>query len=203
MMNIGIIGAGTVGGRLGKGLAAKGHTVKFSSRAPQGEKMRALVAEAGQRASAGRAHETVAFGDIIIVALPWTSLQAIVKSAGNWAGKTVIDATNRFGPSSSGLSAAEDLAQLIPDAKVVKAFNTIGVEHMVDPQFGHQKPTMFIAGDDAEAKTIAGKLAQELGFEVVDVGPLNTAGMLESLAQLWVTLARRDGRDIAFKLLRK
>lgn len=62
---------------------------------------------------------------------------------------------------------------------------------------------MLIAGDDAAAKATVTQLTEELGFEVVDVGPLNTAGMLESLARLWVTLARREGRDIAFKLLRK
>jgi predicted dinucleotide-binding enzyme len=202
-MNIGIIGSGTVGGQLGKGLAAKGHKVKFSSREPQGEKMRALVAEAGQNAGAGTAAETVAFGDLIVVAMPWEALEATVKNSGNWTGKTVMDATNRFGPSASGRSAAEDLAQLVPGAKVVKAFNTIGAEHMVDPHFGDQKPTMFIAGDDAGAKSEVGNLAEELGFEVVDVGPVSAASMLESLARLWVTLARREGRDIAFKLLRK
>jgi predicted dinucleotide-binding enzyme len=202
-MNIGIIGSGTVGGRLGTGLASKGHNVKFSSREPQSAKMRALVAEAGPRASAATAGETVAFGDIIVVAMPWDGLEATIKNTGNWAGKTVIDATNRFGPSASGLSAAEDLAKLIPGAKVVKAFNTIGAEHMVDPDFGDQKPTMFICGDDAGAKATVGQLTEQLGFEVVDVGPLSAAAMLESLARLWVTLARRDGRDVAFKLLRK
>src|SRR3954465_5941879 len=137
-MKIGIIGSGTVGGQLGTGLAAKGHEVKFSSREPQGEKMQALVAEAGARTSAGTAQETLAFGEVIIVAMPWSGLEATVTDAGNWAGKTVIDATNRFTPSSSGLSAGEDLARLIPGAKVVKAFNTIGAELMVDPQFDDQ-----------------------------------------------------------------
>lgn len=202
-MKIGIIGSGTVGGALGKGLARKGHSVKFSSRQPQGEKMQALVVEAGPNASAGTAAETLAFGQLIVVAMPWGALETTVTSAGNWATKTVMDATNRFGPSPSGLSAAEDLAQLTPGAKVVKAFNTIGAEQMVDPHFGDQRPTMFIAGDDSDAKATVSKLTEELGFEVVDVGPLNTAGMLESLARLWVTLARRYGRDLAFKLLRK
>ena len=202
-MNIGIIGSGTVGGRLGKGLAAKGHNVKFSSREPQGEKMRTLVAEAGPRSSAGTAEEVVAFGDLIIMAMRWDGLEATVKSAGNWSDKTVIDVTNRFVSSGSGPSAAEDLAQLIPGAKVVKAFNTIGVEHMVDPQFGGQKPSMFICGDDADAKTTVGKLVEEMGFDVVDTGPLNTASMLESLAKLWGAVARLEGRNIAFKLLRK
>lgn len=202
-MKIGILGSGTVGGPLGQGLAAKGHEVKFSSREPQGDKMRQLVAQAGPRASAGTPAETVAFADLIFVAMPWDALEATVRGAGDWSGKTVIDATNRFGPSPSGRAAAEDLAQLVPGAKVVKAFNTIGVEHMVDPQFGNEKPTMFICGDDDGAKRTVTQLTEQLGFEVVDVGPLNTASMLESLARLWVTLARRDGRDIAFRLLRK
>jgi predicted dinucleotide-binding enzyme len=202
-MKIGIIGSGTVGGALGKGLAALGHQVKFSSREPQGEKMRELIAASGPTASAGSAPETLAFGDLIVMAMPWGALEAVVKEAGEWAGKVVIDATNRFTSSASGLSAAEDLALLLPGAKVVKAFNTIGAELMVNPDFGGERPSMFIAGDDAAAKGMVGELAEALGFEVVDVGPLSAASMLESMARLWVTLARRDGRNIAFRLLRK
>lgn len=203
-MKIGIIGAGVVGSALGKGWAAKGHEVMFSSRDPHSDKMRALVAEAGSNASAGTVAETLAFGEVVVIAIGWNALPDALSGAGDWSGKIVIDATNRFGPppAGSGSSAAEDIARMT-GARVVKAFNTIGAENMIDPPFS-EKPTMFIAGDDSEAKATATQLTEQMGFEVVDAGPLSNAALLENLARLWVTLARGSlGRNIAFRLLRR
>jgi len=203
-MKIGIIGAGTVGSSLGKGWAAGGHKVMFSSRTPDSDRMKALLAEAGPTTQAGTVAEALAFGDVIAVAIRWNVLEEVVASVGDWSGKVVIDATNRFGPSDSDRSAAEDLAALVPGARVVKAFNTIGAEHYTNPVFGDDRATMFIAGDDADAKATVADLAEELGFEVVDAGGLQQAILLENLGALWVTLARVGyGRDIAFKLLRR
>jgi len=115
----------------------------------------------------------------------------------------IIDSTNRF-TAGRAASGAEEIAGLAPGARVVKAFNTIGAELLAGPRFDMQSATMFICGGDAQAKSIVASLAQKLGFEVVDAGPLSSAGMLESLARLWVSLARGGlGRNIAFKLLRR
>lgn len=202
-MNIGIIGAGVVGSSLGKGWGARGHAIMFSSREPDSPKMRTLLAEVGATARAGTVAETLAFGEVIVVAMGWDKLPQAIEGTGDWAGKVVIDATNRFGPPPAGSkgSAAQDLAQMT-GARVVKAFNTIGAELMVDPPFA-EKPTMFIAGDDAAAKATVTQLTESLGFEVVDVGPLSSADLLENLARLWVTLTRSRGRNIAFRLLKK
>jgi len=203
-MKIGIIGAGVVGSTLGKGWAAKGHQVMFSSRNPHSDRMRALVAEAGPNASAGTVAETLAFGEVLVIAIGWEALPDALRGVGDWSGKIVIDATNRFSPppANSVGSAAEDIAH-ITGARVVKAFNTIGAANMVDPPFS-EKPTMFIAGDDSEAKATVTQLTEQMGFEVVDAGPLSNAGLLENLARLWVTLARGSlGPNIAFRLLRR
>jgi predicted dinucleotide-binding enzyme len=127
-----------------------------------------------------------------------------VTEGGDWRGKILIDPTNRFGPSASGKSAAEDLATLT-GARVVKAFNTIGAEHYLDPKFAGDAATMLVAGDDAEAKRVVSELATQIGFDVVDAGPLAAAVHLENLAGVWVHLAFRTplGRDIAFRLLRR
>lgn len=200
-MNIGIIGAGNVGGNLGKLLAARGHQVKFGVR--DVEKAKPLLAEA--KASAGSIRDAVTFGEVVMLAARPDGLPEIVAQGGDWSGKIVIDAMNQFTlPPGSAGSLGEDVARLIPGAKVVKAFNTIGAEQYGQPKFGTQTASMFICGDDAQAKSVAAKLAEELGFEVVDCGPLSNAGLLESLAKLWVYLARNmTGRDIAFKLLRR
>jgi hypothetical protein len=115
-------------------------------------------------------------------------------------GKILLDATNRFGPATQ--SAGEDLAALVPGARVVKAFNTIGFDHMDSPSFPEQ-PSMLVAGDDALAKQHVMQLAAELGFEAVDAGPLSNAGTLEALASAWVGLSRVIGRDFAFRIVRK
>ena len=188
-MNIGIVGSGKIGGSLGKLWAAKGHRVLFGVRDPESDKARDLAASEGDT-QVGSLTEAVAFGDVVVVAVPWPAI--------------VIDATNRFGPASkeSATSAAEDLARMTAGAKVFKAFNTIGADRLARPQFGPQNASMFICGDDPEAKAVVSSLASELGFEVVDSGPLSSASLLESLAALWVALARGGhGKDIAFRLL--
>ena len=202
-MNIGIVGSGKIGGSLGKLWAAKGHRVLFGVRDPESDKARDLAASEGDT-QVGSLTEAVAFGDVVVVAVPWPAIEEVVANTGNWSGKIVIDATNRFGPASkeSATSAAEDLARMTAGAKVFKAFNTIGADRLARPQFGPQNASMFICGDDPEAKAVVSSLASELGFEVVDSGPLSSASLLESLAALWVALARGGhGKDIAFRLL--
>ncbi|HTA70873.1 MAG TPA: hypothetical protein VK776_21460, partial [Bryobacteraceae bacterium] len=125
--------------------------------------------------------------------------------------KVLIDAVNPLLPDLSGLvlgtttSAAEQVASWARGAKVVKAFNTVGSNIMENPVFGQDKPVLFFCGDDASAKGKVKQLADEVGFEGVDAGPLTQARLLEPLALLWISLAFKAGlgREIAFKLLRR
>jgi len=203
-MKIGIVGAGEVGSNLGKALAKAGHEIMYSSRNPQSAKMQALIAETGSGTRAGTVRETVAFGAVVAIAIGWQNdLEAVLTGVPDWSGKVLIDATNRFGPppQNSLGSAAQDIAQLT-GAPVMKAFNTMGAEHYLQPDFDNIQVTMFICGDDT-AKETAQSLVSEVGFDVVDVGGLDQAHHLEALAALWVHLAFRAGygRDIVFKLL--
>jgi hypothetical protein len=200
-MRIGMIGSGTVGKSLGKAWAQHGHEVMFSSREPSSAEMMALLAEAGANARAGTPSETLAFGEVIVVAIRWDYLPSVVASAGDWAGKVVIDATNRFGASASGKSAAEDLAALVPGAQVVKAFNTIGAEHMPHGSIGGEQLSMFMAGESS-AKARVTPLVEQLGFRAIDVGGLDKARLVETLAEVWVSLARGGmGRNVGFRVV--
>ncbi len=202
-MNIGVFGAGSVGRALGLGWAQHGHTVIWGSRQPAGERMKALLDLAGPSGHAGTLAETYAFGEVLAVALPVAAALDSLPALGDGSGKVLIDATNRFGPSASGRSAAEDLAASLPAAHVVKAFNIIGAEHMQSPQFKDGPASMLFCGDDPAAKATVSNLIEALGFESVDVGDLGQAMNLERLAQVWVGLARgRLGRNFAFKALR-
>lgn len=210
-MRIGIIGAGNVGGNLGKVWAGKGHEVMFGVRDPQSPKVRALVSGLGEPARAGSVKEAAAFGEVVALTTPWPATQEAIQAAGDLAGKILMDCTNPVKPDLTGLSlgqttsAAEEIARWAPGARVVKAFNTIGAQQMLNPQFGSQAASMFICGDDAAAKSVVARLTEESGFEVVDAGPLSNARLLEPLAMLWIYLAVKQGlgTEIAFKLLRR
>lgn len=202
-MQIGILGTGSVGGNLGQAFAAAGHRVKFGSRSPDSDKVQRLVASIGEQASAGTNEEALAFGELVVIALPWSVVEKTLPGLGDWSGKIVVDATNRLIPGQPDQSAAEIVAGLVPGAAVVKAFNTIGAEHFVDPIIDGQAVSMFICSDDAQAKSTVGELVTALGFDLVDAGPLANARLLESLAELWIYLMRSGaGRNIGFKLLR-
>ena len=210
-MKIAIIGAGNVGGTLGKMWAAKGHEVAFGVRRPNDATVQALVTATGNRARAVSVKDAGAGADVVVLATPWSAAEAALKEAGNLGGKVVIDATNPLKADLSGLaighstSAGEQVAAWAPRARVVKAFNTIGAAHMADPRFGTQRVSMFLCGDDAGAKATVAQLAGELGFDPVDCGPLTQARLLEPLAMLWISMAYAYGAgpNIGFALLRK
>lgn len=208
-MKIGIIGAGDVGGTLGMRWRQKGHEIMFGIRNRQSQKVQKLI-ELDKNLQFGEIRETVAFGDVIVFAVPWTSVEETILIAGNLTDKILIDPTNPLTPDLKGLalentSAAETMSNLAKSAKVVKAFNMIGAKTLNNLIYDSQRADLFICGDDSHAKQIVRELAIDIGFDVIDVGPLVNARLLESLALLWIELAFRQklGPNIAFKLLRR
>jgi 8-hydroxy-5-deazaflavin:NADPH oxidoreductase len=145
-----------------------------------------------------------------VLATPWEAAGDVVACVGDWKGKILVDCTNPISEDlqlTVGLttSAAEQIARRAKNARVVKAFNSTGWNNMANTVYLDEPVTMFLAGDDAEAKTVVGRLAEELGFEAIDTGGLTMARYLEPLAMLWIHLAvvQNLGRDIAFKLIRR
>jgi 8-hydroxy-5-deazaflavin:NADPH oxidoreductase len=208
-MKIGIIGAGDVGGTLGKRWRQKKHEIMFGVRNLQSQNVQKLI-QGDQNLKFGDIREAVAFGDVIVFAIPWTSVEETIQKAGNLSGKILIDPTNPITPDLKGLaldttSVTEKIAKLANTVKVVKAFNTIGAKTLNNLIFDSQRADLFICGDDSHAKRVVGQLATDIGFNVVDVGPLVNARLLEYLALLWIKLAFRQqlGPNIAFKLLRR
>jgi len=210
-VKIAIIGAGNVGGTLGKAWAKTGHDIFFGVRHPKDDKTRQLVQSLGNKAQAGTVAEAAAFGEVVVLATPWPATQAAVREAGNLRGKVVIDCTNPLKPDVSGLevgfttSGAEQVAQWAKGAKVFKAFNTTGSNNMADPVISGIRTVMFVCGDDEAAKSVVMQLAADIGFDAVDAGKLEQARLLEPWAMLWISLAfqRGMGRDFGFALLRR
>ena len=208
-MKIGIIGAGDIGGTLGMRWRQKGHEIMFGIRNRQSRNVQNLI-KLDKNLEFGEIRETVAFGDVIVFAVPWASVEETILLAGNLTNKILIDPTNPLTPDLKGLalentSAAEKISNLAKTAKVVKAFNMIGAKTLSNLIYDSQRADLFICGDDSHAKQIVRELAIDIGFDVIDVGPLVNARLLESLALLWIELAFRQqmGPNIAFKLLRR
>lgn len=208
-MKIGIIGAGDVGGTLGKRWRQKGHEIMFGVRNLQSPKIQKLI-QNDKNFKVGDIREATAFGDVIVFAIPWNSVEETIVNAGNLSGKILIDPTNPLTPDLKRLaledtSVAEKIANLAKTSTVVKAFNAIGAQTLNNLIFDSHRADLFICGDDSHAKRVVEELATDIGFDVIDVGPLVNARMLEQLALLWIELAlgQQMGPNIAFKLLRR
>jgi len=159
--------------------------------------------------------EAAAASEVVVLTVPWAAAHDAVRSAGDLTGKVLVDATNPVDMGLEGLkqglllghttSAAEQVAAWARGARVVKAFNITGVGNMHDPRYGSQAATMFLCGDDAEAKAAVTQLGEDLGFEMIDAGPLAIARLLEPLAMLWIHLAvfQGLGPEFAFRLQRR
>lgn len=197
-MKIGILGTGEVGKSLAAGFTAAGHEVKMGSRAP-----------------AQPYAEAAKFGDVIVLATPWTGTENALRLTGaeNVAGKVVIDVTNplHFPPNAPPElalghkdSGGEQVQRWLPSAHVVKAFNTVGHAHFFKPDFPGGPPDMFICGNDAAAKKTVTGILKEFGWPAIDIGGIEGSRLLEPLCVLWVGYGIRTGTwNHAFKLLRK
>ena len=212
-MKIAIIGAGNVGGTLGARWAKNGHPVTFGVRNLGDAKLKKLLHDAGSNARAATIGEAVKDASVVLLATPWEGAQSSIHAAGSLKGKILIDATNPLTMDTEGLrlvlghttSAGEQVASWATGARVVKAFNTTGAKNLADPKLGSQSASMFVCGDDAQARATVMKLAEELGFEAVDCGALSSARYLEPMAMLWIHRCVGLGRgpDFAFKIVRR
>ena len=195
-MRIGIVGSGSVGSSLARGLARHGNDVMLGTRDTSKPAVREFVSASDGRGTAGSYADAARFGDVVITAYPGRLVEETVAAMGaeNLAGKIVIDAVNpiarvdgepvaAYGDDDS---AAELLQRLVPTACVVKAYNTIPAARMVDPDPAEGPTTMRIAGDDAEAKAVVSDLLVKTGWKVRDVGALSESRRLEQEVVAWV-----------------
>lgn len=212
-MKIGIIGSGGVAQTLANAYLQKGYQVKLGTR--NAEKLAEWLEKAGENASVGSFVEAAQFGDVVFLSvLGEAALNAIeLAGAENLKGKTVIDLTNpldfsggvppRF-TATVGNSLGERIQNVLPDANVVKAFNTISAAIMVNPRFGDDTATLFIAGNDEKAKEEATKLAREFAWDVEDLGGIEQAFFLEAFASLWINYGFKNNHwTHAFKFLKR
>jgi len=191
-MNVAIIGAGNVGRALAASFTREGHAVTIASHDP--EHASAAAAATGARFAKTNA-EAARAGQVVVLAIPFASAEDVAAEIREAVtGKPVVDATNRmsFGPNGptidNGVSNADRLAAWLPNAHVVKAFNTLFASHQADPIADGTKLDGFVAGDDRGAKDAVLELVRSIGLNPVDVGPLARAQQLEQIAFLNIAL---------------
>ena len=194
-MDIAIIGAGNVGRALATSMTRAGHRVTLAATDP--EHARQVAAEVGA-AAAGSSVEAVRAADVVVLAVPFAALDVVAAEIAHVAsGKVIVDVTNPLTPDYSGLavegtSAAEEIQRRLPDAVIVKAFNTLFASNQVAPREALQA---LVAGDDLEARQQVMDLAGSMGFSPLAVGPLSAARTLESMAFMNIGLNLANGWD--------
>lgn len=211
---VGVLGSGEVGRRLAAGFCSRGHDVMIGSRDPRKPELREWLAGDGVGVKAGTFAQAAAHGEMLALAVLGDAAEEAIADAGpeNFSGKVVIDAMNPLdfsggvGPRLSITgedSLGERVQRALPDAKVVKAFNTIGNPYFVDPRFSEGQPTMLIAGDDEGAKRTVGDVLADFGWsDVVDIGGIEGSRELEAICIAWVKIGGARGAwDHGFKLL--
>lgn len=200
-VRVAVIGAGNVGSRLARWLHRAGHPVTVGARQP--ERAADLAADA---MTVTDLETAAAVSEVIILAVPVSAIRDAVASLGALRGKIVVDATNAVSvPVPDGHdTVGAFVASLVPDALVVKAFNTIGAEHLEDGMVDGTPAFLPIAGADEGRPTVVA-LARSIGFDVADLGGPEYVGMVEDAARLWIHLAFRCGwgRDFGFGVLRQ
>jgi 8-hydroxy-5-deazaflavin:NADPH oxidoreductase len=211
-MKVGVLGSGDVAKVLGSGFLKHGHDVMMGTRTSS---KLADWAKQNPKGSVGGFADAAKFADLVVLAVKGTTALDALRAAGaaNLAGKPVIDATNPIAdvPPTNGVlkfftnldeSLMERLQREFAGARLVKAFNSVGHLHMVNPQFKAGKPTMFICGNDEAAKQTVRGVLDQFGWETADMGKAEAARAIEPLCMLWcIPGFLRNEWSHAFKLL--
>ncbi len=189
---IAIIGTGDVARALGPEFAAQGHTIVYGSRSPDSGKARDLVAETGEHASVATQADSVVGADIVVLAVPGLLVGEITEGLGDLSGKIIIDPTNPLQRDGLQLthgvatSNTEIIQAIAPDAKVVKAFNTLNWKTMIEPATSGGPVSIPLAGNSGSAKKTVAELVSGMGLEPIDVGGVENARWVEGMLILWI-----------------
>ena len=191
-MRIGIIGTGRMGSALGTLWATKrNHQVFFGSRKRM--KSDALAQIAGSGSQGGIYEEAAEFGEVVVLAVPWSVTEAVVtRLAPYLAGKVLIDMTNALAPARDGLlldgntSAAQIIQELVPESHVVKAFNGVPFQLLDSPKIDNHLSQVFYCGNDKDARGKVFELITDLGFVGFDMGGLANARYIEAMTYVWI-----------------
>jgi len=211
-MQVGILGSGLMGGKLGTIFARAGHEVVFSY-ARSEQKLKKLARDAKGKARAGTPREAAQDADAVVLAVHWSRIDEVLNQAGDLSGKVIVTCSLPMNEDNTELivahtsSGAEELARMAPQARIVAAFNTVPSEVLFGVHEARRKvhrPSLVYCGDDESSKGVAVGLIRDVGFDPVDAGPLRIARYIEPFALLVAQLAYEGegGPELAYRFER-
>lgn len=199
-MKVAVLGAKTIGGTLARQWARAGHEIMFGVRSVDNPATQALAQELG--AAVGVAGEAIAFGDVVVFAIPGSAMEETIRLHGAaLAGKIVIDAANRMG--GGPLNSAEAFSAHVPGVQYYRAFNSLGWESFADPRYGDVEADLFYCGPAGAGQAAVEQLIAGVGLRPVRVGDASQVELVDAVGALWLALVFGQGmsRHLAFKVL--
>jgi predicted dinucleotide-binding enzyme len=201
-MNIAILGAGNIGGTLGTQWAKAGHNVQFGVRDSNKSEVQKLIKSLGAKTSASTIAHAIDFGEVVVFAIPGSVMDEIITANANALdGKILIDTANKI--TSPVMNSQATFNAQTPQAKVYRAFNTLGWENFENPMYGNIPADLFYCGPDGEPRSQVDGLIKDVGLRPIYLGGPDQAGLVDAVLSLWFTLAvkQKMGRNFAFKVL--
>jgi predicted dinucleotide-binding enzyme len=202
-LNITVLGAGNIGGTIGRKWVNAGHQVTFGVNDPNGKNAQALRSELGDKVKISTVAEALNSNpDVVLLALPGAAAEStIAQYASQLDGRIIIDAANRMGASTMNSFAA--LKEHAPQARIYRAFNTYGYENFANPEFNGVQADLFFCGTAGDSRATVEQLIAEVGLRPMYLGGVEQVGTVDSITGVWFALAlgQGKGRHLAFKVL--
>jgi len=202
-LTIAVLGAGNIGGTLGRKWVSAGYRVAFGVNDPNGKNAQKLRSELGDKVTIGTIADVLSNNpDVVVMAVPGTSMDAIIRQHANQLDSlTIIDTANRMG--SSTLNSFAAFQQHTPRARIFRAFNTLGWENFANPEFEDGQADLFYCGPDGDAQSMVEQLITAIGLRPIYLGGVEQVDLVDAVARLWFALAfgQHKGRHLAFKVL--
>ncbi len=202
-LTIAVLGAGNIGGTLGRKWAGAGHQVAFGVNDPNGKHAQTLRSDLGDKVTIGTVSEALNSNpDVVVMAVPGAAMDATITGYANQLeGRIILDTANRMG--GGPLNSLATFQQHTPGARVFRAFNTLGWENFANPEFEGGPADLFYCGPEADARTVVEQLITDIGLRPMYLGGVEQVGLVDAVAGLWFALAlgQGKGRHLAFKVL--
>jgi 8-hydroxy-5-deazaflavin:NADPH oxidoreductase len=201
-LRIAVLGAGNIGGTLGRKWAVAGHNISFGVNNPDSERAQALRAELGTKVTIGSIADALVESDVVVMALPGKVMdEAITTYAAQLDGKIIFDTANRLG--GGPVNSFATFQTLTPQAHIYRAFNSMGWENFADPVFDGIQADLFYCGPDGDTREVAEQMIVDVGLRPIRLGDVEQVGLVDAVGSLWFALVfgQGKGRHLAFKVL--
>ncbi len=201
-LRIAVLGAGNIGGTLGRKWVLAGHNVAFGVTTPNSARALKLRAELGNRVTIDLVEAALANSDVVVMALPGNAMdETITKHAVQLDGKIIFDTANRLG--GGPMNSFATFQKHTPQAHIYRAFNSLGWENFADPVFDGIQADLFYCGPDGDAREVAEQMIADVGLRPIRLGDVEQVGLVDSVGSIWFALVfgQGKGRHLAFKVL--